>query len=98
MQMPRADLAEFHVHVINPLSTWREVKGVAHTDSLAYAIRRCKELAEKDKGKGYLLIYRVVQHRGDVLYISHVQFNTVTHYDMRDKLKPIIQEEIKEPA
>lgn len=98
MQMSRADLAEFHIHCIAPLSIWHTIKAVGHTDSLDYAIRRCKELAEKEKSKDYLLIFRVVQTRGEVLFISHVQFDIVTHYDMRDKLKPIIEETMLESA
>lgn len=92
MQMSKADLAEFHIHCINPLSLWDTVKGVGHGDNQDYAIRRCRELAEQAKGKDYLLIYRVVQHRGDVIYISHVQFDTVTHYNMRHNLKEASQE------
>lgn len=92
MQMSKADLAEFHIQSINPLSLWNTVKGVGHGNNLEYAIRRCRELAEAAKGKNYLLIYRVVQHRGEPLYISHVQFDTVTHYNMRHNLKEVTQE------
>jgi hypothetical protein len=41
-------------------------------------------LAEADKGKDYLVIYRVLEHRREVLFLSLVNFDEVTHFDMRE--------------
>jgi hypothetical protein len=82
-QYPKSTVKKYWVHKLDPLDilTPRNAGG---SDDINYAIRRCKELAEADKGKDYLVIYRVLEHRGEVLFLSLVNFDEVTHYDMRE--------------
>lgn len=76
----------YWIHRINPLDTLTPSNS-GGSDDIGYAIRKCKELAESDKGKDYLVIYRVVEHRGEVVFLSLVNFDEVTHFDMREVKK-----------
>lgn len=83
-QYPKVKDFDYWIHRIDPLSL-----SVSHyaggSNSLRYAIARCKSLAEKHKGQDYLLMFRVLKHRGDVVFLSLVNFDTVDHWDMREK-------------
>jgi hypothetical protein len=85
---PKADTERYFIHRIDPLSIWFTTTGAGKSDNLTYAIRRCKELAEKDKGKNHVVLYRVVdaQRRSDdPVFLSLVNFDAVEHWDMREK-------------
>jgi hypothetical protein len=82
-QYPKVNDKNYWIHRINPLDLIAS-RGVGGSDDINYAIRRCKELAEADKGKNLIVSYRVLEHRGEVLFLSHVNFDEVTHYDMRE--------------
>lgn len=89
-QYPKADTERYFIHLINPLSVWWTTEGVGKSDSEAYAIRRCKQLAESNKGKNRVILYRVVDSNlrsDDPIFLSLVNFDTVEHWDMRERGK-----------
>jgi hypothetical protein len=87
-QYPKSKDTQFYIQNINPVEWHKPINTVGESNDLAYAVRRCKGLAENDALQArYLSFYRVIEHRGEVVFLSHVNFQTVTHYDMREKLK-----------
>jgi hypothetical protein len=91
-QYPKSVIKQYWLHRINPLEALLP-QNVGGSDDINYAIRRCKELAEADKGKSLIVSYRVLKHRGEVVFLSHVNFDEVTHFDMREETSNGNQEE-----
>lgn len=78
---------QFYIQKLDPLQWYRPVDTIGESDNLGYAVKRCKQLAEDDKGKDRLCFYRVLEHHGEVVFFSHVNFDEINHYDYQEKLK-----------
>ena len=87
MQYPKVITAKFWIQKIDPLEWYKPVDPVGHSNDFAYAVKRCKQLAESEKGKKRVMFYRVLEHRGEVVFLSHVNFDEITHWDFREALK-----------
>lgn len=88
MKFPKANDAQFYIQRIDPMTTFKEVKTVGQSNDYGYAKRRCKELAEAVAEEArFLMFFRVIEYRGEVVFLSHVNFEKVEHYDMEENLK-----------
>jgi hypothetical protein len=83
-QYPKAIIKKYWIHQLNPLSSFKEVTNIGGSDDVNYAIRRCRKKAQEAIGKNYILLFRVVEHRGEVIYLALVNFDTFEEWDMRD--------------
>jgi hypothetical protein len=92
-QYPKAEINEYLLQRINPMEILLPKTVMGGSNDLDFTIKRCKELAEADKGKSHLEFYRVVTNKGEVVFLSHVNFDEVTHFDMREETSNGNQEE-----
>jgi hypothetical protein len=86
-QYPKVIDAKFWVQKIDPLEWYKTVDPIAHSNDFAYAVKKCKAFAEAEKGKNRVLFYRVLEYRGEVVFLSQVNFDDVNHWDFRQKRK-----------
>lgn len=88
MKLPKANDAQFYIQRIDPMTTFKPIETVGQSNDYGYAKRRCKELAEVDAVQArFLMFFRVIEYRGEVVFLSHVNFEKVEHYDMTENLK-----------
>jgi hypothetical protein len=83
-KLPTKEVKEYWIHKIDPLTTASPIANIGGSDDVNYAIRQCRKKAQEAVGKDYVLLFRVVKHRGDVVYLVLVNFDTFEEWDMRE--------------